>query len=376
MSTPINRRVLVTTCIFLTLIVILVTSVLMFSKGYNNITATVHTVIGFVFLMVALWHLSHNFPSLKRYLNPTVFFSKTTKYGFAPQIGLVFSLLLLSLALFEVAPFKHFHAWGAALRLADGNSAAASDAISYQVLDLGRAQSGRSIKLEFKKGHAFHWPQYAIWIEKLDGTFVQPLYVTQSVATNTFKNKVWLNTESIKLDANPFSKKDFVFESLFSEKFTADASNNRFRKESLPVFLHKLKQDENADRKINEREKSILDAYAGATQFDNFILQQKLKDVSAGKYNLYLEINQSFDFNAYYASDSFPDDPIYSGDGFSAQPSVVYVAQLDFDSPIKLYPMIALGHGHHSGANGLIDPNIENLTTALDIVDHVLVDIR
>jgi hypothetical protein len=376
MSAPINRRVLVTTCIFLTLMVILVTSVLMFSKGYNNITATVHTVIGFVFLMVALWHLSHNFPSLKRYLSPTTLFSKTTKYGFAPQMGVVLSLSLLTLALIDAAPFKRFHAWGAALRLADGNSVEASEAISYRVLDLGRQELGRSIKLEFKKGPAFHWPQYAIWIETLDGTFVQPLYVTQSVATNTFKNSVRLNTGAPRFDSNPFSNKDFVFESLFSEKFTADASNNRFRQESLPVFLHKLKRDENIDRRINAAEMRAVDAYAGATQFDNFILQQKLKDISVGKYNLYLEINQSFDFNAYYTSDKFPDDPIYSGDGFSAQPSVVYVAQLDFNSPTKLYPMAALGHGHHSGANGVIDPNMENLTTALEIVDRVLVDIR
>ena len=37
--------------------------------------------------------------------------------------------------------------------------------------------------------------------------------------------------------------------------------------------------------------------------------------------------------------------------------------------------MTAIGHGHHAGADGRIDPDLSHHTTALEIVDRVLVDV-
>ena len=74
--------------------------------------------------------------------------------------------------------------------------------------------------------------------------------------------------------------------------------------------------------------------------------------------------------------DSFPDDAVYSGNGFSAQPSVIYSAQIDFSSSTKIIPMALVGHGHHSGKNGAIATDVSNLTTALNIVDRIIIDIR
>jgi hypothetical protein len=135
-------------------------------------------------------------------------------------------------------------------------------------------------------------------------------------------------------------------------------------------------KDDQESTLITEQEKQQLDGYTGATLLNNYLLSSSLKNPQSGKYTVFLEINQSFDFNDYYSSDRFPNDKIYSGDGFSAQPSVVYQAQIDFDSSTQLYPMTLVGHGHHSGQNGEIDINTENLTTALAIVDRIIVDIR
>ncbi|HEY7885414.1 MAG TPA: hypothetical protein VIC08_10745 [Cellvibrionaceae bacterium] len=196
------------------------------------------------------------------------------------------------------------------------------------------------------------------------------------MATNTFKNTVWLKEGIGKLTSNPFDKKDMEFERIFGENYDADASNNRSRPESLPVFLHKLQQGNEQTALLSKRQQQVIDGYTGATLLDNFLLSSPLKETDPGRYNLFLEINQSFDFNEYYSSDRFPDDAVYSGDGFSAQPSVIYQAQIDFNSSEQLYPMTLAGHGHHSGKNGSIDPDTSQLTTALAIVDRVFVDIR
>jgi hypothetical protein len=357
------------------LLVILVTSVLMFSQKHNDTISIVHTIIGFFFLTFALWHLVNNFGSLKRYINPKNLLIKSPLFGITLPISLVFSLVLLVLVLFQMEPFKSFYRWGTTLRVADVGGEVEKDVLQYQVFNFGDKQLGRrDIRVEFKKGGAFMWPQYAIWIESIDGAFVQPVYVTDSIATNTFKNTVWLKDTSKVLDYNPLKTEGVKFWDIFSKKTDENASNNRSRKESLPVFLHKLKSD--TSKLINEEEMAILDGFTGATITDNFIISQKLKNNDLSVFNVYLEINQSFDFNQYYSSDRFPDDPVYSGDGFSAQPSVIYRAHVDLDSGSNIYPMILVGHGHHSGGDGLIDTDMSNITTALDLVDRVLVDVK
>jgi hypothetical protein len=88
-----------------------------------------------------------------------------------------------------------------------------------------------------------------------------------------------------------------------------------------------------------------------------------------------LEINQSFDFNEFYSSDRYPDDPIYSGNGYSAQPSVVYEAIIDTTASQRYFPMAVVGRGHHSGQDGKLYQELDRLTTALELVDRVIVEI-
>ncbi|MBK7075385.1 MAG: hypothetical protein IPH44_24160 [Myxococcales bacterium] len=90
---------------------------------------------------------------------------------------------------------------------------------------------------------------------------------------------------------------------------------------------------------------------------------------------LYVEVNQSFDWNDYYSKSRFPDDAIYSGSGQVGQPSVVYAATIDLARPGAYTALNPVGHGHHSGRDGAIVPDLAPLTTALEIVDRIVVKV-
>lgn len=365
-----NKRTLITISVVALFAILIATSLLMFSRAYSNIVALTHTILGFSFISFGIWHGVNNFPTIKKYLSP----SGKAKHGASSISAIGISITLLILCLISFFPFKAFHDWGAQLRISDSSKSASSE-LKYNVIDMTNGQQGKRITIDFKKGSAFHWPQYAIWLENLKGEVAQAIYVTQGVGTNTFKNTVSLNDSSITLDHNPFDDAGFIFESIFNEDFDENKVNNKFRPEALPIFLHQFTDVGNAEN-ANELPQLQLDGFTGATQFDNYLLTQLVTTSDQQRYNLYLEINQSFDFNEYYSSDRFPDDPIYSGDGFSAQPSVLYHAIIDFSSAQKIYAMNLVGHGHHSGRDGKIYTDLDKLTTAKQIVDRIIVDIR
>ena len=176
---------------------------------------------------------------------------------------------------------------------------------------------GATLELTAMKGRAFQYPLFAVWIEDAAGS-VETLYVSQSVATNRFGDK------AIE------------------------------RPEALPVWAH--------------RRAGAIDAVSGATPVENWHLTTH---TAARHFTLYLEVNQSFDWNDYYSKTRFPDDPVYSGSGQVGQPSIVYAAELD---PSRTYfALEPIGHGHHSGKTGDIDRDLSKITTALEILDGVMV---
>ncbi|MBY5991372.1 hypothetical protein [Ferrimonas balearica] len=73
--------------------------------------------------------------------------------------------------------------------------------------------------------------------------------------------------------------------------------------------------------------------------------------------------------------DPFPQDPIYSDTGYSAQPSLAYGAEIDLRKRGQLRTRTLIGHGHHCGQNGQICPDISRLTTALESVERILMEV-
>lgn len=359
--------------LFFAFIVMLVSSFLLFSKQHSKLIALIHTLIGFAMVLTLLWHIVKNYKPLGQYLNPLK--KHQGKINLAFPIALLFIGYLIASPFLRLSPAMDIYRLGQTLKAADkGNDDTELTFIERQIEMVDAA--GQSVTIELKKGPYFMWPQYAIWLETLSGEFVQPLYVTRSIATNNFTNKVTKKDPNQVFNSHLLMGPTPIAGSALQGSEDPDSKDTRMRPESLPVFLHQLAAKSSNGYFVPTDNRLEVDGFSGATMTDNFIYTITLPETLRGQYRLRLEINHSFDFNKYYSSDRFPDDEIYSGDGFSAQPSVIYESVIDFDQPDNLNQMALIGHGHHSGKDGAIYPDTSNLTTALALVDRVLVSIK
>jgi hypothetical protein len=59
----------------------------------------------------------------------------------------------------------------------------------------------------------------------------------------------------------------------------------------------------------------------------------------------------------------------------SSQPSLVYSAIIDPGSSGKEFILNPVGHGHYSGLDGSLDPDLSTLTTGLEIAKSIIVKI-
>lgn len=370
MANSFNRRAFVSLIVFLFFAVILITSLLMFINAHTPLVAMIHTGIGFLLLIVLGWHLKNNFASLKTY-----FKFRTTKSGIntAMPIAIVLAAAVLGLGVMQSFPFTSLYAWGNQLRGKDKVEQQLQ--FSYVRVDQTKAGAiGNKLVIDLRKGPYFRWPQYAIWLETMDGKFIQPLYVTQKLAHNQFINKVTLRNQQQVFTSDVSDYDDQAWDKTFAYESSPETASQRARPESLPVFLHQIASQQALDEKT--KMPKDIDGYSGATMLENFLLSSRADKSLPDKYKIRFEINQSFDFNTYYSSDRFPDDAIYSGNGYSAQPSVIYEATIDTQSPQQYYPMTLIGHGHHSGKDGHVDSDMSKLTTAKELVDRIIVEVR
>lgn len=367
----INGRAFVSISIFLSFWVMLITSILMFVNRHTTLTSMTHTVLGFMLLLLVLWHMKNNFSPLKQHLKLHPRAGKT-HFNWALPLALVFSCSVIALALVQFRPFLMLYEWGNSVRA--GKSKQEEDQFTYARIDKTPANAtGIGLTIDVRTGLYFAWPQYAIWLETMDGKFIQPLFVTGKLAKNNFSVAVTRKDNSLVFTSNPMTSAEYDQEQIFAIADDPATAEQRMRPESLPVFLHKSNPTgEASPGRVND---STVDAYTGATMFTSFLLSSKTILPLASKYKVRMEINQSFDFNDFYSSDRFPDDPIYSGNGYSAQPSVVYEAIVDSASTQKYYSMELVGRGHHSGKDGELYGDLTNLTTALAMIDRIIVEV-
>ena len=370
MSKQFSGRSFVSVCIFVSFWVMLITSILMFAKRHTVTTSMMHTVLGTALLLLAVWHLKNNFPSLKQHFR---FRSRGSngKANLALPIALILGLGLVVLSLLQFRPLLAFYEWGSRLRA--GDEAVPQEEFTYvRVSQSPLNAGGLALTIDLRTGPYFAWPQYAIWLETMDGQFIQPLYVTGKLAANNFSTKVGRKDKNLVFTSNPMTSGEFDPEQIFDFKNEPETAAQRQRPESLPVFLHKLNGHVHQSAPAGSK---TLDGYSGATITNSFLLSSRTRTPVENAFKVRMEINQSFDFNDYYSSNRYPDDPIYSGDGYSAQPSVVYEAVIDPTSQQKYYPMTLIGRGHHSGRDGVLYRDLQNLTTALELVDRIIVEV-
>lgn len=184
-------------------------------------------------------------------------------------------------------------------------------------------------------------PQIAIWTEDTEGHYLSTVYVTHKIATQSWQ-----------------------------------ASGGNRRKEALPHWCHQrgIKYDDGLY--LPTKKSPVTDDITGATPKGSF----NVKMVPTGKLKKFIvkiEINHSTDFNEAFPKSAKEGDANYSGgkEG-SGQPALVYVAEIDLSSGEKKFIAELIGHSSPDGSDGAITTDISSLTTALNIVKNITIDIQ
>jgi hypothetical protein len=208
------------------------------------------------------------------------------------------------------------------------------------------AGRGTLLEIEMTRGAEHNHPLMAIWAETETGRFIQTLYVSESIGKGVFRH--------------------------------GDASKGFWmpgeirRPAALPRWSHQRGIRAEDGLYLPTPGDPVADAYTGPTPGKSFILKTRLDEPPEGKFTVFLEINQTWDWNEYWTNNKYPDDPDYKS---SCQPALVYAATIDPANPQKEYPMTIIGRSHYSGADGELYDDLETLTTALHIAEQIVVRI-
>jgi len=200
--------------------------------------------------------------------------------------------------------------------------------------------NGFPITIQVAKGAAFNHPSFAIWVEDLNGNFIETLFVTKAVGTGVFGHG-----------------------ELAPGKWSNVPGPVR-RPAALPYWSFKRNIQAPDGLYTPSPETAVPDAISGATPTSSFVLRTALSKKPAGEFRILLEVNQPWDSNEYWLNNKYPDDTNYAT---SLQPSVIYAATINPESIEKSVDLIAIGHGEPSGKNGSLNTDLTSLTTAKEI---------
>ncbi|MDX2414888.1 MAG: hypothetical protein QNK33_06830 [Bacteroidales bacterium] len=212
------------------------------------------------------------------------------------------------------------------------------------IFDVNESGTGPWLTLDFKRGESFYYPLMAIWLEDLEGNYIQTLYVPRSVATSIFR-------------------------------FGMVKDNNwepgvRRYPQTLPYWAHKRGIRAPDGLFMPDPDSPITDAYSGATPITGFSMRTRTENPLSKPVKIMLEVNQNWDWNEYWTNDLYPDDKYYK---LSCQPALVYEAVLNPAFSGNEVEMKVIGHSHHSGASGEIFPDLSTITSALRIAESIRV---
>ena len=161
-------------------------------------------------------------------------------------------------------------------------------------------------------------PQMAAWIEDDQGKYISTITVT-----------------------NKNAKKKWSF------------APKEGRPEALPVWNNAIKNDS-----------TQVDSVSAATS--KVAVDVQVNDgslINGHKYNVYLEINHSFDYNDIWTKDN---------SGVNGQPSLIYHGKFIAGTSGKI-PLNPIGYGSVDGSDGNIVNTLNGITTALTIVSEAYI---
>lgn len=337
-----NFRIATTVTISIIFITLMITGILLYSMPWNYFVGAIHIWASIFFIIGTILHFKNNFKSYLNHLRKKVG-KKSLRYA-----GLGFIVVVAGLML-GAPPFATVMELAETLRTA--NQPVTRE---YTLVDLSAGEDQPAMELFIKAGSAYESepqpymlgitytavPQIAVWMETLEGQYIDTLYVTGKAATSGFG----------ETDTGPTR-----------------------RPEALPYWSHSRGIQETDGYFVPLKNNSDLDGVSGATPQSDY--QISLSAPRMGQYRLLLEVNRPYDFNEYYSRDRFPEDPIYSGDGSSGQPSLIYEAVIDSKVPGQ-YLLSLIGRGHHSGANGELYSELNEITTAKNILSFIVANVE
>jgi hypothetical protein len=193
--------------------------------------------------------------------------------------------------------------------------------------------------LELQTGDALNHPTYVIWVEDMEGNYLQTLFITQSYASGVFGHEM-------------------LGDSLWMKKPGAS-----HQPAALPYWGHKKGLIKNKEL-IPSPENPFTDAYTGATPKGHLKFTTKVEH--SRPFRVLMEINQPWDWNNYWTNNKYPDNPAYK---HSAQPSMVYAVSVwEGESEFYLNP---IGHGDPKGESGKLYTDISTMTSAKKIIKSI-----
>jgi len=207
---------------------------------------------------------------------------------------------------------------------------------------------GNLIELTFRRGAEYNHPIMAVWVEDIEGNYIQTLYIAKSIAKEEFEHA---DNSSGKWMPGPL-------------RIPA----------SLPVWAHSRGVLEEDSLYVPTKETAIPDAYTGPTPPAHFVLFARTDKPLPEQFYLFFEINQTWDWNEYWTNNKFPDDIDYKT---SAQPALVYNVLYDQNKDTdRTLSLKLVGHSHYSGKDGIIYNDLHSITTAKNITESVTVKIK
>ncbi len=162
-------------------------------------------------------------------------------------------------------------------------------------------------------------------------------------------------------------KENYMGTIVISDKTAGDcwiSAPEEGRPESLPVWSHRSSGICNS-----------IDAVTAASRVisENSRINSSLK-LPAGRYRVFLEVNNSYDWNKVWRKKLPESSPYFNG--VNGQPSVIYHADLEIGHGPAAVKMVPAGTGNPLGRNGNIDKSFDGIDSALSILESVYVKIN
>ena len=339
-----NLRAISTIVLSVAFAVLLISGVLLYATPYNYFVGSLHIWGAILFLVCIVLHIKHN---AKTYQNHIGKRAGRWSMGLA-IIGIVPIVIGL---IFNLPPISAVVGFGYALK-----TSGQPPKREYTVVDLTTVPDSPKLSVFFKAGPEYQSapqplflgltytsvPQIAMWMETLEGKYIDTLYITGKTSDSSYRSR----DPAVDVVRRP---------------------------EALPYWSHKRGVVATDGLYTPDQHNSDLDGIAAATPKVDY--QVAMSAPRMGVYRLAIEVNRSYDFNDYYSKTRFPDDAVYSGTGSSGQPSLVYEAIIDSQKPGQ-YLFNLVGHGHHSGRDGSLYKDLENITTAKEILEFIVADVE